>query len=265
MKNNVLKLLKNLLAFNLLVAALIAISITIAKAENAPTTASPSREGTVYSVKPDYRKCAFPMCGGWHLTPVNQYSILPQTEDEAYDSLALLPNSIYVSYLNFKALGLSKKQVEELQGLIHTQQVLLRGTVTNKKSVTSKKTIAINTFTINTLNANGAWVSANNNPAVGPYQRITSTGIVCITIPCPYFKTQFLNSNYSSQIDALNFDKVDLTREQQTLAWQAISTTGLIITGTTYTFTGFDETGAEPGIGIGIKASQVFFSYPAKQ
>ena len=30
-------------------------------------------EGSTYVVKPDYRKCAFPMCGGWFLTPVNQF------------------------------------------------------------------------------------------------------------------------------------------------------------------------------------------------
>lgn len=262
MKSSLLTTLKTVLGFSLsaitLTVTLITASVLTANAAD-KTTANPIRVGTFYAVKPDYRKCAFPMCGGWHLTPVNQYSIHPQTEDEAYDSLGLLPNSIYVSYLNFKAMGLSAKQVEELKGLIHTQQVLLRG------NVTSKKPNPRNTFKVSTLNANGAWVSANNNLPVGPYQKITSTGIVCITTPCPYFNTQFLNGNYSAQIDDLNLEAVELTEAQQAAAWEAISTTGLIITGTTYTFTGFDETGAEPGIGNGVKASQVFFSYPAKR
>lgn len=260
MKKTLLNTLKNLLGFSLstitLTVTLVTASIATANAAN---ITNPTRAGTFYAVKPDYRKCAFPMCGGWHLTPVNQYSIQPQTEDEAYDSLGLLPNSIYVSYLNFKTMGLSAKQVEELKGLIHTQQVLLRG------NVTSKKPTVRNTFKVSTLNANGAWVSANNNMPIGPYQKITSTGIICITTPCPYFNTQFLNGDYSAQIDDLNLDAVELTEAQQAAAWEAISTTGLIITGTTYTFTGFDETGAEPGIGNGVKASQVFFSYPAKR
>lgn len=259
MKKPLFSALQKLLGANLLLAGLMLTATTIANTANAQATVKPIKLGSVYSVQPDYRKCAFPMCGGWHLTPVNQYSIYPQSEDEAYASRSLLPNSIYVSYLNFTALGLKKKQIEELQGLIHIQQVLLRG------NITSKKTTSKNTFKVSTLNANGAWVSANNKTPVGPYQKITSTGIVCITIPCPYFKTQFLNSNYSAQIDDLNFEAAELTEAQQTAAWEAISTTGLIITGTTYNFTGFDETGAEPGIGTGVKASQVFFSYPAKK
>jgi len=254
MKNH---LLKNLLSLSLLAITLIATTMTTANAANKKATDS-VRTGIYYSVTPDYRKCAFPMCGGWHLTPVNQYSLQPQTEDEAYDSLALLPNTIYVSYLNFKKMGLSEKQTDELKGLIHTQQVLLRGNITSKKSTLR------NTFKANTLNANGAWVSANSNTPIGPYQTITSTGIVCITTPCPSFKTQFLNGDYTAQIDEINFDSAELTDAQQAAAWLAISTKGLIITGTTFTFLGFDETGAEPGVGNGIKATQVFFSYPFK-
>lgn len=263
MKSNLSRKLKKLLSFSLLAATLVTSYTAIANTENTSSVVIPDKKGAVYSVKPDYRKCAFPLCGGWYLTPVNQYSILPQTEDEAYESSTLLPSSIYVSYLDFKALGLDKKQVEELQGFIRTQQVLLQGTIASK-STSSNTIMAKNIFKSKTLNVNGAWISANKSLAIGPYQKITSTGIVCIRTPCPYFKTHILNSNYSSLIHALDFDNVGLTSEQQIQAWEATSTTGLIITGTTYKFNGFDETGAEPGIGTGVKASQVFFSYPAK-
>lgn len=259
MNNTLLSLIRNILKFTLLFATLIFTYVASAQTTNAQTKTAPTKAGTFYSVKPDYRKCAFPLCGGWHLTPVNQYSLQPETEEEAYDTLSLLPNSIYVPYLNFKALGLKKKQIEELQGFIHTQTVLLRG------NIASTKTTSKNSAKVNTFNANGAWVSANNKDAIGPYQKITSTGIVCITTPCPYFKTQLLNNNYSAQIDDLNLEAAELTEAQQAAAWESLSTKGLIITGTTYNFTGFDETGAEPSVGTGVKATQVFFSYPAKR
>lgn len=225
----------------------------------AQTIISPEPTGTTYLVKQDYRKCAFPLCGGWFLTPVNQYSLHLETEDEAYQNAALLPNSIYVSYINYKRLGLTKEQIVEFENAIRSEQALLRGTVVNSpvsgKIITRTKTLA----------ANGAWVGVNKSVAVGPYLKISSTGIVCITTPCPYFNAALINSGYTSQFHDLTLEKAVLDREQEVRAWQAISTTGLIVTGTTYVSTGFDETGAEPGKGIGIAATKVFFAFPAKK
>jgi hypothetical protein len=217
---------------------------------------SPEPTGTTYIVKPDYSKCAFPMCGGWFLTPVNQYSLQLQTEDEAYQSAALLPNSIYVAYINYKRLGLIEEQIAELNNAIQSEQALLRGTII------SSPTSGIVPSRTKTLVANGAWVGANKNTPVGPYLKISSTGIVCITTPCPYFNATLINSDYTRQFHDLSLEKAALDREQEAQAWQAISTDGLVITGTTYETTGFDETGAEPGKGIGIAATKVFFCIP---
>ncbi len=240
-------------------AGFIALCASFSLATQAQTIISPEPIGTTYSVKADYRKCAFPMCGGWFLTPVNQYSIQLQTEDEAYQSSALLPNTIYVAYINYKRLGLTEKQIAELNSAIHSEQVLLRGKVIN--SPVSSRVIARS----KTLAANGAWVGANKNTAIGPYLKVSSTGIMCITTPCPYFNAALINSDYSSEFHDLSLEKAALDREQEAQAWQAISTEGLVITGTTYETTGFDETGAEPGKGIGIAATKVFFAFPAKK
>ncbi|WP_331344312.1 DUF6748 domain-containing protein [Cellvibrio sp. UBA7661] len=226
---------------------------------HAKSPINPNPTGTTYIVKPDYRKCAFPMCGGWHLTPVNQYSIQLETEDQAYENSALLPNSIYVAYINYKRLGLTKKQIAELGNAIRTEQVLVRGTLT--KSPTSGKIIT----STKTLVANGAWISANKNVPVGTYLNITSTGIFCITTPCPSFNAALINSDYNTHFHDFSLEKATLTEEQEAAAWEAISTTGLIVTGTTYETTGFNETGAEPAKGTGVAATQVFFAYPAKK
>lgn len=219
----------------------------------------PEPQSTTYIVKQDYRKCAFPLCGGWYLTPVNQYSLHLQTEDEAYESAALLPNSIYVAYINYKRLGLDEKQIAEFEEAIRNEQALLRGNVV--KDLSSSKL----TPRTSTLVANGAWVGANKNTPIGPYLNITSTGIVCITTPCPYFKAQIINSNNISEIHDLNLEKADLDPEQQARAWEELSTSGLVVTGTRYSSTGFDETGAEPARGVGVAATKVFFAYPGKR
>lgn len=241
-----------------LAVALLAL-FSITTSAYAQTVIKPEPSGTTYIVKPDYRKCAFPVCGGWYLTPVNQYSLYLQTETEAHDTAGLLPNTIYVAYINYKRLGLNEKQIAELETAIRNDQALLRGNVTSTP-VTTK--LAPRT---QTLAANGAWVGANKNTPVGPYLNITSTGIVCITTPCPYFKANIINSDYSSEFHDLSLEKAGLDREQEVRAWQALSTTGLIITGTKYESTGFSETGATPGTGVGIASTKVFFSFPAKK
>jgi hypothetical protein len=206
---------------------------------------------TTYSVKPDYRKCAFPMCGGWFLTPLNQYSLQLESEDEAYQTSALLPNSIYVAYINYRPLGLKPAQIKELEDAMNSGQALLRGTITTSPIVTS-------TFVAKTLFVNGAWTGANKTVALGPYLKVSSSGIVCITTPCPYYNANLINSLSSFNFHELTFAKAELTREQEMQAWQAVATDGLVMTGLRYVSQG------QVGTGVGISATKVFFAFPAK-
>ena len=217
---------------------------TIIKPE--PTTA------ITYSVKPDYRKCAFPMCGGWFLTPVNQYSLQLEDEAEAYQNSSLLPNSIYVAYINYRPLGLKPAQIQELEAAMRSEQALLRGAITNSF------TAVIGPITSKTLVVNGAWTGANKTVALGPYLKVASSGIICITTPCPYYKANLINSLYSTNFHELTFAKAELTREQEALAWQAVASDGLVMTGLRY------ESQGQVGTGIGISATKVFFAFPPK-
>ncbi len=247
-----------------LIATLSAGLALLAPFSQAQTVIKPEPTGITYSVKPDYRKCAFPMCGGWYLTPVNQYSLALQTEDEAYESSALLPNTIYVAYINYKQLGLTTKQIAELETAIRSEQALLRGNILNTPK-TTKQLVRKAAAQTQTLTVNGAWIGANKNTPVGPYLNITSTGIVCITTPCPYFRATIINSDYSSELHDLSLEKAGLDREQEALAWQALSTRGLVITGTKYESPGFDPAGREPGKGVGVAATKVFFVFPPRK
>lgn len=207
-------------------------------------------QGKTYIVKPDYRKCAFPMCGGWFLTPVNEFSRQLETDDEAYENSLIQATSIYVAYIDYRRLGLTREQLRELESAIHSEQALLRGVIT-RNSVTPQATDRIAT-----LHANGAWVSANKREAYGPYLNITSSGIVCITTPCPYYTADLINTLFSANFDELNFEKAELDREQTARAWQAVASKGLVITGVKY------ESQGMTGPGTGIAATKVFFAFP---
>ena len=204
-----------------------------------------------YTVKPDLRKCAFPACGGWYLTPVNQYSLQLENTDEAYQHSLLLHNSIYVASINYKPLGLTPDQIQKLENIMRSGQALLRGSIGNPLNSTSP--IAGRVFT-----AQNAWTSPNKNDAVGPYLKVSSSGIVCITTPCPYFKAELINSLFTTNFDELVFDKAGLDREQEAVAWKTVASDGLVITGVKY------ESQGQTGPGTGISATKVFFVFPGK-
>ena len=207
-------------------------------------------KATTYTVKPDYRKCAFPLCGGWFLTPVNQYSLQLENEDEAYQNSLLVPNTIYVSHINYRALGVTPEQIKELETIMRSGQALLAGSANSFASFVP----AARTFT-----AQAAWTSPTKTEPVGPYLNVSSSGIVCITTPCPYYKAELINSGFSSNFHELNFEKAELDREQEALAWQAISSKGLVLTGVTFVSQGMT------GTGTGIAATKVFFPFPTKK
>jgi hypothetical protein len=212
---------------------------------------APIKDASTYTVKPDYRKCAFPACGGWFLTPVNQYSLQLENDDEAYQHSLMLPNSIYVSSINYRALGLTATQTKELESILRSGQGLLAGNVINPAATTN--------FAASTLVAQAAWTSPTKTTPVGPYLKVSSSGIVCITTPCPYFTAQVINTTYSTNFHELTFEKAELDREQEARAWQAVSSGGLVLTGVQYVSQG------QVGTGTGISATKVFFSYPAKK
>lgn len=202
-------------------------------------------KGTTYTVKPDYRKCASPMCGGWFLTPVNQYSLQLEDSDEAYQHSLLVPNTVYVAYINYKLLGLTPLQVQALETSMRQGQALLRGTITSSST--------------KTFIAQNAWTSPNTSLAVGPYLKVSSSGIVCITTPCPYYKAELINTSYISNFDELLFEKAGLDKEQEAQAWQTVATDGLILTGVKYPSQG------QTGQGTGVSATKVFFAFPPKK
>jgi len=206
---------------------------------------------TTYTVKPDYRKCAFPVCGGWYLTPVNQYSLQLENDDEAYQHSLLLPNAIYVSSINYRALGLTATQIKELEAILRSGQGLLTGNVVGLASSAN--------LASNTLVAQAAWTSPTKTAPVGTYLKVSSSGIVCITTPCPYFTAQLINSTYSTNFHELTFEKAELDREQEARAWQAVSSEGLVLTGVRFISQG------HVGTGTGISATKVFFPFPGKK
>lgn len=211
----------------------------------------PAARVQTYSVQPDYRRCASPICGGWFLTPVNLATLHFQTEEEA---LAPPPSfaPIYVAAVDYRSLGLTPEEIARLEMQMRQGLALLRGAL--KPYIWPANSPS--TRPLNILAANGAWTAANNNRPIGSYLNVKSSGIVCITTPCPYYEAELINTSITSLFDELNFRRAELTAAQELKARRAVAEGGLVLTGFIYPFKGV------AGEGKGIAATQVYFSYP---
>lgn len=206
-------------------------------------------KGDYYTIEPDNRYCPSPYCGGWWLTKVNQYSI---TADESVlDSsvVPIVPNPIYVAKIDYSVLGLTDREIAEFQNNIYQGRAFIRGVLRPYPSPWWYKDLQ-------QLTATGTWLAANDNRPIGPYMNVKSSGIVCITTPCPYYELAVLNTNYSSLFHELNLAHAGLTDRQTEMAWAEVADDGLIITGVRF------ESQGQTGTGLGIAATKVFFTFP---
>lgn len=241
----------------------VAPEIIVAPIKEPPEIIAPIKLTMTYSVKPDMRKCAFPMCGGYWITPVNKvYTDIP-TLEEAEDRY-WEPGPIYVSSIDYTKLKLTRDEIARFQDLIFNGRALIAGfqafypvkSPSTKPLPAYKKLVATKT-----------WGSANENPAIGEYLDIKLSGIQCVTKPCPYFKALKVNTRYGFLFDRINFEKADLTETQARLAKSLIYDGSLIITGVRDRLayeTADPLSPAEISIQpqIGIIATQVYFPFP---
>ncbi|TVZ37351.1 hypothetical protein P886_1692 [Alteromonadaceae bacterium 2753L.S.0a.02] len=202
-----------------------------------------------YTVEPDYRDCIYPLCGGYWLTPVNRVFVeVPTISDADY---APVPQPVYVVEINYDGLGLSDEQIQKFEHYIALGRALIKGALVDFDW-------SNNAYDLQALKATATWTSANSQAAVGTYLDVKSSGIVCITTPCPYYKAQQINTYWSFLFHELNFERAQLTDAQLTLARSLVAEKSLVLTGTRFVSQGMT------GDGIGIAATQVFFPYPGK-
>lgn len=219
-----------------------------------PVPPIPIERGVVYKIEPDYRRCAFPFCGGWWLTPVNQIQITLPTVDDLDAGIVPVPAPIYVASIDYSNLGLTEAEINRFEYLIITGQALIRGALVGYPwtgQYPPKQELR-------SLRASATWYAANTNQPFGPYLDVKSTGIMCITTPCPYFQANQVNTYWSFQFHEINFDRAELTERQLALAKRSIEDRSLMMTGVRFVSEG------RTGDGIGIAATQVYFDFPSE-
>ena len=177
-----------------------------------------SEKGVFYSVRPDYRRCASPMCGGYFVSPVNGREMLCPDGTKKH--------TCYVSSVVFNIKGITEEQEAILKNALHQSAVILKAKINGSVAYGELKIYA-------------AWIAVDENiskPANTQKQEnvyaIRNTEIICITAPCPTLEGSLLNTHKSKTFSHLDLTHVNATNEELEQAYKAMDTDdGLLLQG----------------------------------
>jgi hypothetical protein len=183
-----------------------------AKADSLNTTA------TYYSIRRDYRKCAWPDCGGWWVSRVNRS--WTQCHDNAWR------DACYVVDQDTRGLGLGEEETNELQSLMEQGRIVVRGRIFNKVYAGKRR---------GQFRTTEAWQASSDAAPTGTFYKVTDRGLVCVYSPCPSYHEAKLNSTDAADVHALGFgtlgDEATVNR-----AWTALDAGPILVAGDHSTF-----------------------------
>ena len=141
------------------------------------TTYAPAvQNSTFYTVRPDMRKCASPMCGGYFVKRVNQ-SVTRCADGRNKPEC-------YVADIDWNRAS----EVE-------ARRALIRGTLEIKGNRTGKYGV---------LKVLEAWQSVSDGASNGEFYRVRDLGVRCIAAPCETHYEAKLNTTISRKVAGVN-------------------------------------------------------------
>lgn len=198
--------------------------------EDRPSTSVPGGEGVsgqYYSIRPDLRRCAAPLCGGYWISAVNQKTT--RCAD------GTLKPACYVAHIERDALRLEGSEGASLI-LGRQRQADFPGF-----------------GRLGVLIPQAAWRAASDEPARGIWFLVRDSGVRCITTPCYSIRELALNTSKTELISGLDLDRVTAGREDQETALADLYGEGLVVVGSNVV----DE-------GITLVATQFFLQVPSE-
>jgi hypothetical protein len=139
--------------------------------------------------RPDQRRCASPLCGGYFVQAVN----LDQTRCADGTSAP----DCHAFRLDFSSSGIAPEVAEKFeQTSFAAKQGLVRGTLITRPFGGG--------LSEDVLVVAEAWAGRALTVPRGPFHRLTATGQVCITFPCDSFKGEKLNTPKVSLFNAVD-------------------------------------------------------------
>jgi hypothetical protein len=162
----------------------------------------------------DMRKCAYPFCGGYYVKAVNR--ALTKCADGS------LQKECHAVELDTKALGWTDEQRAAFERGFAQGQALVLGTLS---------TAAVQSVAADVLAVSQAWQGQALSKPAGTFYEVRSTGIVCITTPCPSLAATRLNSTNKPVNPDLNLSKTGASADQIQAGYEALGASGILVAG----------------------------------
>lgn len=177
---------------------------------------------TYFSIRPDYRRCVSPLCGGFWVSRVNRAQTTCADGTKA--------DECYVAELDDSVLGLSGS--EAFRGGVYAETALVRGEIEDN--------VYADWGNLGRFVASEGWLAgAASGSADGIWVKVEQTGIRCFAAPCADKSEKKLNSVLHAMISELDFEPSGATDAEIETAYAALlpegGPGGLIISGERYT------------------------------
>ncbi|MDJ0737014.1 MAG: hypothetical protein QNJ47_23590 [Nostocaceae cyanobacterium] len=178
-----------------------------------------------YTVRRDFRKCVFPICGGFFIKQ-NNLRATPCVD-------GVFRNECYVTSIDWSSLKLAPDELAKVENE-DGKLLILRG------NIVPVEFPGFGEF--GELRVKEAFIAATDAPPKGTFVGLKDNGIVCITTPCFSTDKFVLNKPKSSQVSSIDLSQSGATSKQIELARKQIFGKGLIAVGKTKVVEDLDPT-----------------------
>jgi hypothetical protein len=185
--------------------------------DEAPAAEARTTVPSVYLViRPDLRRCASPMCGGFFVKRANYGTT--RCADGSYK------DECYVPAISTTALGFDDGERDYFDGRARAGLTLVKAKLA-AKSYGSFGNLGV-------LNVTEAWDGWTEQALAGTLHAVDSTGIVCISAPCPTLHaTQLNRTNRDQQITDLDLSALTAAEETKAEALNLAYAGQLLVAG----------------------------------
>ena len=215
-----------------------------------------------YLVRPDLRRCASPMCGGYFVRRVN--SGLTQCANGRRMSECYVSSIDWNGMVEAELWKITQRQMttpdsnasnftltEQTVDLAKLNGALVRGYIVSKGNRNGRYGV---------IKVSEVWYAASDEKPYGDFYRVRDLGIKCIAAPCPTHQEAKLNTPSVRKIAGVDLsearaDEGAVEQAQTTMT----SSTGVIVAGGHSTVTG------PAGRGLMLKASQFYLQQEPKR
>lgn len=181
---------------------------------------------TYFSIRADFRRCIYPLCGGHWLDRLNASTTKCASGSSAAEC--------YTPELDWSQSGLSQEAQDALTGKAATVgdgvHAVVRGRFAPKNLTTPMPNLGRFIVT-------EAWVAQGEGASDGVFAKVFQNGIRCIAAPCPSLTEKALNSSRTANISDVDFGAGEYTDEAiDSLVNDYVAPGGILVAGDRYTF-----------------------------